>query len=362
VCSRLENPENCVANAARAPRAPAAIAGRNGEGRGPDDDDDDPEFPIDQELTGLEIFDDEAFSRLTSYFYREPMPGEPEGQQHGYCLKLFGQIDPDQVKEKLGGGRYRVLMKEGQKMVRTARVKIAGPPVIDRPAPPPPPPAATLEPAHVDRVDRLERLFERFLERAAAPAAPAASRLEELQQLASVAASLRPPDTLGAMPQLFGLVEKSFEAGRRVSGDGDSAGGLLKEVISGIMSVVEARREAAPARPVGGAPQGAPAPRPAPSSANVVEDPTPDDPSALFLRPLGRGASPGDAAQAIETLLDDAELARLLDLPEPVVVDLVGKRVPNADAPTRERVAAFVRATLAELRNPPADEGAGGEE
>lgn len=328
------------------------------------DDDDEVEAVI----TGLELFDDDSFSGLTSYFYREQLESEPEGPQHGYCWKTYGSIDPEVAARELGGGRYRVLVKSGREIVQRHRIKIAGAPRQYRPPAPVTTPTENPPASWAIALDELRTELRAL--RALPPAPSASDRLGELatmfgmfKSMLPTAQPFNPSDALKPVMESF---QQGFDLARKVEGgDGGGPMEIISKIVDGVTTLAQVRAgQMGGARPTvtrsGAAP---PAPTPgappsSPSGAAVVEDDPYGPLLDLLLRSYQNGRSAEDAADSAEILLTDAEAVAIRGLPDAAVLAYVFSKVQPGDDATRAAVEAYVLAFLARLREEPESETA----
>lgn len=317
------------------------------------------------EESGLEIFDEAGELDLVTYFYRLPNDGEPAGERHGYCHKILGVVDPELLKSELGGGRYRVIRKQGGQITgRRMVIRIAGPPKLA----PPPPPAAPIADyavaAPTGPIADVQAQLSKLSSQVAELAAPRASRIDDLVALANVAKIMAPQPQASPLNETLGLVEKSFEAGRRIGASGNGGGddnvSIAREVIQGIVQVMGARRGLRSSAAPTAAPSGPRAPSAA-SSASVAREPveldTSDDLVKLVVRAYMKGLSPEDCADTVEDLLSDEELGLLRAAPVPLVVDRLRASTPKATPEARADLDAYA-SQVVELVKKPETEGA----
>lgn len=305
-----------------------------------DDDDDQSEIP----LTGLEIFDDASFAGLTSYFYREAGPNEPEGANHGYCHKAYGQIDPETIARELGGGLYRVLVKDGARMHDRYRVKIAGAPKVYAPAA-----AVDATPAGGE-IAELKALVHSLIAANKAPAPPATDPLVPmlLQAVLNRQPALDPAT-------MFNSLAGAFNAGRdaaagKPEGD-DSMAAIVREIATGLSTFAASARGAAPAAVPGNAVPG--------NAAGARQSDLMEAQRAIttaVVRAFNNGRTPEETADAVETMLADEHAAQLRMLPDSSVLSQL--RAGMAPMPPAEwtRFEHFVIDVLRALREPATDD------
>jgi len=314
----------------------------------PLDPNDEPAALAPEQVTGLELFDDESFADLVSYFYRLAGDGQREGPEHGYCYKAYGVLDPDTVKTAIGGGLYRVIVKSGQSITKRLLVRIAGWPRKLEPQPADGP-ANGAAPAAADGMGAL-RDEVRELRAALVSRNNTGDSLKETIALLSSAGILQPrPDPGALFGQLSQVYASGLEAGRKGEPD-DSAAAVIREAVNGITAIMASRVTS-------------PAPAAAPAAATAA--PTPAraaaaDTAAMLTTAIVRAwrlaREPDEAADTIETLVSESDLVRVRGIPDAVAVSQVTAAAGALEPGEAEALSGYVIGVLTELRSPP-DEG-----
>ena len=301
----------------------------------------------DDVATGLEIFTDEDGQDVQTYFYRLAENGQQRGPQHGYCHKVVGTVDPDALAAALGGGLYRVIRKRGR-VIDGPRllIRIAGAPRVYEPPGPVGGPMADYAAAAKSAGDAPPAWFERLTQRLdAIEKSNHSDPVQQLVSLGQVARMLAPADSAANAASMLGLVEKSFEAGRKLGGAGapdDSVAGMVREIVQGVLQVAAARRPTLP-----GAPPAAPR-----AAAGLSELDTEGDLIRVLVRSLVNGLPADDCAETVRDLLSEPELEMANNAPLPTVLDRVRAATPNATPQARAELEAYTEQVLAALKRP----------
>lgn len=359
-----------------------------------------PQLNLYRETGDAAILADPAFNGWTWTVYRlrtsEEMARERTRMQRVWMTRVSGPLDVAELQASLGGGTFEIRGMFDGTMRARFMVEIHGvrkaavphvPPTLLPTDTPLPPASAPASPPPDDRIARLLELVVQGQQQTAAliaalgntrqQADPNALTVKDVFEIAERMRERGPDQTV------LGEIVSAFKNGMelRAQVEGGPERSTTEILVDKIMPAVErvatamiSRPAPAPRRPAAGPRAAVSVPA---SSATVVENPTPpplapDPPPAAadepgeagnhrmataieaLARAIERGDEPGEFAITLEAILADDELDTLRSMPDEQVVTVL-RQSAGGELPALkdEAAAAFIAATLAELRSEP---------
>jgi hypothetical protein len=147
------------------------------------------------------------------------------------------------------------------------------------------------------------------------------------------------PDPVALVAPMLSM----FERGANLAGarDGTDTSGIIREAVNGIATIMDRRVPAAPA-------------------GQATADPL-EDLVRVLVRVQTEGRTAADAADALESILSEVNLARLRGIPEASVVTAVRPRLVGLDPAAAAAFEQFLLQTLVQLKKPADDNDNAGE-
>lgn len=303
---------------------------------------------------------------------------------HKYIAQLIGDIDPDVVRRRVGGGSFRLVICRGRVPLTTRYISVEAPrrefDVSDAPAPAPDPetpkPMDAAQLATIVSTAVAEAIKAALPAIAPVPAQPALT----FENVLAMAKELRggdsrrehedPIDTYTRMKPLFDEAKREGGSGRSI---GDAISESMPHLVDMVDRVVTARvataaaigaqaarvsqapRAVAPARPVAVAPAAAAPSTPAkPAEPVSTEESSADQASQLTMigladqvaRALRHGTGPDDFADAIELQFSREEIALVASLGPEQITTIMRAYAGHYPELGSESVQAYVTAVL----------------
>jgi hypothetical protein len=357
------------------PEPPPAIFDPENNGHGGEVDD---ETDLEDEFGELTALTDESYREAQWIVWRRRPPGSsaPRGQVAAtYLAKFIGPLDLEAIREKVGGGSFRICgYLKGRKFVERP-VDFEGPLKVYPNEPQPVSAPVVQSPAGADQLaavltrvmDRLEHVERIVTHPPAPPAAPMT-----MADVIAAAKMLRPEPAAApaeaAIGNMVQLLQQGIELGaQREPREGTDWAAIIEKALPLLEKTVTAALSRRPGQPVRRATPAATPPASG-SHAEVVATepaaPTPEGESprmTVVIEALARAIAamgteteidPAGFAETVETVLEPAEAAMLrLGTVDQLMAELeaVADRFPVFRAP-QARV--FVDAVLKELREP----------
>lgn len=323
---------------------------------------------------------DQRFTDYTWSVWRQRTADEiartPKGGPRSFVTRIVGPVDIVAFQQQHGGGIYEfwAYLDVGDGNGKRFRFKqvypLDGPRKDAQAAPPAPAPATATDPALAATLSGIARTLERLESRTAAPPAAAAppfpiKEVIELSKLIGQRERPEPAPALGAsVTELMGLINQGIELGKSTQpGSEPSTVAVVIEKLSPAIERIAAgllaRRAPPPRRPAGEA---------VPSTAQVISDPEPAQPSddevrmSAAIDALARAVidqtPPDDFAFVLEHILSREQVAMLrLGSTEQVIGQLTAAgMLTRYPILATESAAPYLESVLTELRNP-AQEG-----
>jgi hypothetical protein len=335
----------------------------------PNDDQEDDPFGDLAFFSGAE---DDVEWGVERYKTADEVRQNPRGRNRVFVTKVEGKVDLVAFQREFGGGVFRFWGKRGNgEFYGAKKVELAGP---RRSYNDPESPVVTTSPAvSPNGLTRGERIMLRAMERQTQILVQLAAKPAEKSSIADLVDALAkmdqlrgrggPPSDASMAKELFSVMTGAFNQGIAVGQerepaptDPDEKGTDWTKVLDNAMAVMERMSRRGPARRVAPTPDGPPPPPATSSSAEVVQGPVMDAEAARWIAAIDRletlMPAADEAAEEIDVILTESDLAKVLPYPNAAVIEQIVARVRSDSVLATPDGRAYLALVLDELRKP----------
>lgn len=280
----------------------------------------------------------------------------PEGSRVGrYCGKFEGPLDLEKVRERWGGGVFRMIASMPDRRRKWLQIEIEGAPVVEAVAQPAPVVPDVAESKLEGELRALREEIATLKQTAAAPPPP------DPMQMFATAIQLVRETTPQPTTQLFDVFEKGLKIGRDSTGDGDSWLSAVREVVPPILETLNKPRPPAPpsTAPSAAATRAAAASgagKPAPPSAEDRERTRKQLVTTMLADALERNLPIEELAEQADIVLEEGEMMAIRVASADQLLQAIGPELLQQYPSLRtEHARQYLDALIRELNREPDD-------
>jgi hypothetical protein len=345
---------------------------------GADDDDDQDDDPF-GDLAFFSGAEDDVEWGVERYKTAEEVRQNPRGRNRVFVTKVEGKVDLVAFQREFGGGVFRFWGKRGNgEFYGAKKVELAGPRKSYEAEPPAAAPTPQGSPNGLTRGERLilkamrdqYQVLSVIVTRAAQPGEKPSSitdLVKALGELDSLRGQASAPSDAGMAKELFSAMTGAFNQGIAIGQEREPAtveteerGTDWAKIFENAMALMERMSRRGPPRrvapPPPGDPPGAAHAPPASSAEEVIEGPVMNAEAARWITAIDRletlMPAADDAAEEIDVILTEQDLAGILPFPNTAVIDQIVARVRSDSPLTTPDGRAYLALVLDELRKP----------
>jgi hypothetical protein len=190
-------------------------------------------------------YDDPAFRDASASIYRLNDDGTPPpGNRLGAFVKKWnGPLDQEKLRDAIGGGLFRVIVKMPDRRRKVLTINLEGPRIVP-PATIPAPASAYPAPPPTERDRVIDELRQELRDLRAVITTPPVAQVDPFAMFARAlefARGLVPPAPPMPMEAMLGMFERGFRMGERAEG-GMGIGEVVKDILPLVSKAIDSQR------------------------------------------------------------------------------------------------------------------------